>query len=119
MENFVTEKYHIKNIDCVTCATKIENSLKELEGVDDATLNFANLTLHVKATNLNRVLEEIRRIDPGVELIPDNQRGRSAELDSPTIYSLSRAVDCIYRIFSCRVECPLRGLTHGSKGYVF
>jgi len=79
MENFVTEKYHIKNIDCVTCATKIENSLKELEGVDDATLNFANLTLHVKATNLNRVLEEIHRIDPSVELIPDNQRKRSAE----------------------------------------
>ena len=79
MEDFVTEKYHVKNLDCATCATKIENGLKKLDGVDDATLDFANLILHVRATDLRRIPEEVRGIEPDVELIPADKREESDE----------------------------------------
>ena len=79
MEDFVTEKYHVKNLDCATCATKIENGLKKLDGVDGATLDFANLILHVRATDLRRIPEEVRGIEPDVELIPAGKREGSDE----------------------------------------
>ena len=74
MENSVTEKYYVKNLDCAACAAKIESGLKKLDGVDDATLDFANLILHVKAPDLRRVREEVRTIEPDVELIPAGKR---------------------------------------------
>jgi len=81
MKNFATERYHVKNLDCATCAAKIENALKRLESVEDATLDFANLTLHVKAKDLKRIIEHVRKIEPDVELIPENRKAQAAESD--------------------------------------
>jgi len=79
MENFATERYRIKNLDCAACAAKIENGLKNLEGVDDVTLDFASLTLHVKAMDLNRVLDEVHKIEPDIELVPANKVDKGAD----------------------------------------
>lgn len=81
MDNFVTERYHVNNLDCATCAAKIENGLRKLECVDDVTLDFASQTLHVKATDLRRVREEVREIEPDVELIPAGKREGADESD--------------------------------------
>ncbi len=64
-----TERFHVRNLDCAGCAAKIENSLNSLDGVSEASLDFANLTLHVKAADMTRVVDAVRRIEPGVELI--------------------------------------------------
>jgi Cd2+/Zn2+-exporting ATPase len=69
----ITETYRIKNIDCASCAAKIEHGLKNVEGVDDAVLDFANLTLHVKTIDLARVLDKVRSINPEVELTVKSQ----------------------------------------------
>ena len=81
MERFLTHKYHVKNVDCATCATKIENSLKKMEGVDNVTFDFANLTLHVKATDLNRVVEAVHRIEPDVELVTESKTEKAGDSD--------------------------------------
>ncbi len=47
MAEIRTEKFSVKNLDCASCAAKIENGLKAVAGIDDAVLDFANLTLHV------------------------------------------------------------------------
>ena len=79
MEHFVTEKYHVKNLDCANCAAKIESGLKKLDGIDDATLDFASLTLHVRATDPSRVPEAVRQIEPDVELVPKDGRKKPAD----------------------------------------
>ncbi|MBL0712437.1 MAG: cadmium-translocating P-type ATPase [Desulfosarcina sp.] len=67
------EKFSVKNLDCAACAAKIENGLKALDGVDEAVLDFATLTLHVTAVNTGRILEAVRRIQPDIELVPKSQ----------------------------------------------
>ncbi len=68
-----TERFTVKNIDCASCAAKIERGLNAVDGVDEAVLDFASLTLHVKAKDLARVLEEVRRLEPEVELVPKSE----------------------------------------------
>jgi Cd2+/Zn2+-exporting ATPase len=69
MTEIKTERFTVKNIDCATCAAKIENGLKAVKGVDDAVLDFASLTLHVKAEDISLIIEEVRKIEPEVELV--------------------------------------------------
>jgi Cd2+/Zn2+-exporting ATPase len=84
MTDLITEKYLIKNLDCASCAAKIENGLKKVEGVDDAAVDFANLTLHVKAVDIERVLEAVDRIDPAVKLIPKDSNRTVQKLHEPS-----------------------------------
>ncbi len=69
MTELMTGKYTLKNLDCAACAAKIENGLKSVDGVDEASVDFANLLLHVKATDLDRVVSAVGKIDPGVEVV--------------------------------------------------
>ena len=66
-------RFGVKNLDCAACAAKIERGLKKTEGVEEAVLDFASLTLHVKTSNIARVLDEVRRIEPEVELVPESE----------------------------------------------
>jgi len=81
MAEIKTEIFNVKNIDCASCATKIENGLKSLDGINDAVLDFANLTLHVKAEDIKRIVEEVRKIEPDVELIPKSEATAAHEHD--------------------------------------
>lgn len=62
--------YNIKGLDCASCGSKIEDAIKKLPGVSYAVVDFANLRLHLEAIDLNRVRNEIMRIDPAVEILP-------------------------------------------------
>ncbi|MFC1885990.1 heavy metal translocating P-type ATPase [Thermodesulfobacteriota bacterium] len=81
MENYLTNRYHVKNVDCPTCAAKIENGLRKVKGVYDVAFDFANLTLHIKADDLNPVLDAAYQIEPGIELTPADQIKH--DVDSP------------------------------------
>ena len=70
VEDLMVEKFLVKNLDCASCAAKIENGLNDLEGVEEAVVDFANLTLHLKAADIASALEEIPKIDPNVEVVP-------------------------------------------------
>jgi len=74
MADIKTEIFNVKNIDCASCAAKIENGLKAVDGVNDAVLDFASLTLHVKARDMTRIIEAVRKIEPGVELVPKSEQ---------------------------------------------
>jgi Cd2+/Zn2+-exporting ATPase len=81
MAEIKTEIFNVKNIDCASCAAKIENGLKAVDGVNDAVLDFASLTLHVKAKDIARIVEEVRKIEPEVELIPKSEKTAHHEHD--------------------------------------
>ena len=55
--------------------------MKNVDGVDDVVLDFANLILHIKATDISRVLDEVRKIEPEVELVPKDDHTIPPELD--------------------------------------
>ncbi len=73
------EKFHVKNLDCANCAAKIERGLQKVDGIDDAVLDFANLILHVKAKDIDQVIEEVRRIEPNIKLVPQKQNTASTD----------------------------------------
>jgi Cd2+/Zn2+-exporting ATPase len=74
MTEMSMKRFDVKNLDCPSCAAKIENGLKKVEGVDDAVIDFASLTLHVRARDIERIVEEVRKIEPEVEIIPKSER---------------------------------------------
>ena len=69
MAPFITKKFYLKNLDCANCANKIERGLNKIEGVQQANVDFANLILSVQTTDLKRVIDAVKQIDSGVELI--------------------------------------------------
>jgi Cd2+/Zn2+-exporting ATPase len=74
-----TTSYAIKGLDCASCALKIETALKKLPGVTHAAVDFANLRLHLEATDLERVREEIKRIEPEMEIITPESKSAIGE----------------------------------------
>ena len=75
----MTTAYHIKGLDCASCAAKIEDAVNKLPPVSHAVVDFANLRLHLETTDLERVRSEIKRIDPGVDILPAEHAAAKAE----------------------------------------
>lgn len=100
MNKTMTEKYIVKNIDCANCAAKIENRLRKLDGVDYVSLDFANQTLHVKASDLNHIIELVKKIEPNVDLVPQRQQASSNEtIHQPTDYGLKKEIAVLAAAF--------------------
>ncbi len=67
------KQYKLKNLDCASCAAKIEEGLAKLEEVNFANVNFANLTLTVDAKDLEKVKRKIKEIEPDVEVLEQDE----------------------------------------------
>ena len=62
------KKFRLKNLDCASCALKIEDNLTKLGEVKFVTVNFANSTMTIDTDNLEKVKARIKEIEPEVEL---------------------------------------------------
>ncbi|MCL4484618.1 MAG: cadmium-translocating P-type ATPase [Bacteroidetes bacterium] len=62
------KKYKLKNLDCASCASKIEDNLIKLEEVKFITVNFANSTMTIDTDNIERVKARIKEIESEVEV---------------------------------------------------
>jgi Cd2+/Zn2+-exporting ATPase len=62
------KKYYLRNMDCASCASKIEDNLAKLEEVKFVNVNFANSTMTIDTDNLEKVRSKIKEIEPDVEL---------------------------------------------------
>jgi len=67
------EKYTLKNIDCASCAAKIENGVRKLEDVKFVSVNFAHSTMTIDTDNFEEVRKRIRQIEPEVEVESDRK----------------------------------------------
>ncbi len=76
------DKFYVKNLDCAGCAAKLERGLNKIEGIRDASVDFANLILHVTAKDTQKVIKAARLIEPAVELIPKNSAKDMADARS-------------------------------------
>ncbi|HCY75084.1 MAG TPA: cadmium-translocating P-type ATPase [Ignavibacteriales bacterium] len=63
------KKYELKNIDCASCATKIEDGLSKMPEVKFVSVNFANSTLQIDAPDIEKVKQRIKELEPEVEVV--------------------------------------------------
>ena len=66
--------YKLENLDCANCAAKIENAVKEIEGVINASVSFMTqrLTIETEADLdeiMTKVKKIVRTIEPNCEII--------------------------------------------------
>ena len=62
------EKYRIKNLDCASCAARIEHGVRKLEDVRFVSVNFATESITLDTGNLEQVMQRIKEIEPDAEL---------------------------------------------------
>lgn len=62
------KKYQLKNIDCASCAVKIEEGLSKLEEVKFVNVNFANSTMIIDTNDIEKVKQKIKELEPEVEV---------------------------------------------------
>jgi Cd2+/Zn2+-exporting ATPase len=70
------KRYNLKNLDCASCASKIEDNLTKLEDVKFVSVNFANSSMTIDTNNLDKVKSKIKEIEPEVE-IEDNEKEKT------------------------------------------
>ena len=69
------KKFELDNLDCANCAMKMEELIKKIEGVEDASVSFMmqKLTLVAEESQMDRILDEaekaIRKVDADCSLI--------------------------------------------------
>lgn len=58
------KKIKIKGIDCANCAAHLEEKIKKLEGVQDASISFftENMVIECSEKNLDEVMKNIRKL---------------------------------------------------------
>ena len=67
-------RYTLENLECANCAAKMEDKIKELDGVNSVTVNFitTKMVLDVEDDKFDTVLAQakdiIKSIEPLVEV---------------------------------------------------
>lgn len=67
-------RYTLENLGCANCAAKMENKIKELDGVNSVTVNFITTKMVLDAEDdkfdsvLAQAKEIIKSIEPYVEV---------------------------------------------------
>ncbi len=67
--------FKMKNLDCANCAAKMENKIKKLDGVRDASISFMNQRLTIEAEEsefesiIDRAAEICRKVDKECEIV--------------------------------------------------
>ena len=67
------KRFKLMDLDCANCAAKMEDAIKKIDGVNDATVSFLTqkLTLDAEDARFEAVLDEVVRVCKKVE--PDCQ----------------------------------------------
>ena len=67
------KKFKMVDLDCANCAAKMENAIRKIDGVQDATVSFMSQRLTVEAddSRFEEILDQIVKVCKKVE--PDSQ----------------------------------------------
>lgn len=70
------KKFKMINLDCAHCAAKMEDGIKKIAGVNDASVSFMTqkLTIDAEEDKLDAILDEAVRICKKIEPDCDIQR---------------------------------------------
>ncbi len=74
-------KYHINNIDCASCAAKLERNLNKLEEVRFVNINYAGSTMTVDTNDPEKVKNKIKELEPEAEISRYSQKERIVSIN--------------------------------------
>ena len=64
------KKFKLQDLDCTNCAAKMEEAIKKIEGVSDATVSFMTqkMTIDVDDGRFDEIMKEVvsvcRKVEP-------------------------------------------------------
>ena len=63
------KKFKLQDLDCANCAAKMENAIKKIEGVNDASVSFMTqkLTVDAEEGRFDDIMKEIVKVCAKVE----------------------------------------------------
>lgn len=67
------KKFELEDLDCANCAAKMEEGIKKIEGVNDATVSFLQqkLTIDADDAKFDDIMKEVVKVCAKIE--PDCQ----------------------------------------------
>lgn len=69
------KKFKLQDLDCANCAAKMENAIKKIPGVNDASVSFMTQKLVIDADDatfdeiMKKVQEECSKVEPDCTII--------------------------------------------------
>jgi copper chaperone CopZ len=69
------KQYSVQNLDCANCAQRMENAIKKIGGVTDASLSFLMQKLTVEAGEegfekiMDKILKACKKIEPDFKIL--------------------------------------------------
>ena len=64
------KRYNLTDLDCANCAAKMENAIRKIDGVHDATVSFMTqkMTIEADDARFDDILKEVvaicKKVDP-------------------------------------------------------
>ncbi len=61
--------YKLEDLDCANCASKMEQAISNIDGVNEATVSFvtSKLTLDADDEKLNSIIKQIQKVIKKIE----------------------------------------------------
>ena len=69
------KKFKLEDLDCANCAAKMENNIRKIDGVADATVSFMAQKMTVEADDdrfesiMDEVVKVCRKVEPDCEIV--------------------------------------------------
>lgn len=69
------KKFKLQDLDCANCAAKMEEGIKKIEGVTDATVSFMTQKLTIEADDerfdeiMKEAAEVCKKIEPDCQIL--------------------------------------------------
>ena len=69
------KKFKLQDLDCANCAAKMEDAIKKVDGVKDATVSFVmqKMTVEADDARFDDIMKEIvkvcKRVEPDCEIV--------------------------------------------------
>ena len=69
------KRFKLVNLDCAKCAAKMEDAIKKVDGVKDATVSFVmqKMTVEADDARFDDIMKEIvkvcKRVEPDCEIV--------------------------------------------------
>ena len=63
------KKFKLQDLDCANCAAKMEDAIKKIEGVNDATVSFMTQKMSIDADDdrFDSIMDEVVKVCKKVE----------------------------------------------------
>ncbi len=71
----MTKRFKLIDLDCANCAAKMENAIKKIDGVADATVSFMTqrLTIDADEARFEQIMDQIvavcKKVEPDCQIV--------------------------------------------------